>query len=50
MQSTQGGTGAAFFRTENGGYGTAWKAGQTKQVEEVPLYKELVSILMKQME
>ena len=45
MQPTgAGGTGAAFFRTENGGYGTVWKAGQTKAVEEVPLYKELVSI------
>ena len=37
------GSGAAFFRTENGGYGTAWKSGTTKQVEEVPLYKEIVS-------
>ena len=44
MQPTgANGTGAAFFRTENGGYGTAWKSGQAKTVEEVPLYKELVS-------
>ena len=38
------GSGAANFRTESGGYGTVWKSGTAKTVEEVPLYKELVSL------
>ena len=39
------GSGAANFRTESGGYGTVWKSGTAKTVEEVPLYKELVSLI-----
>ena len=45
MQVTEAAKGQkAFFRTNNGGYGTAWEAGQTTDPMEVPQYKELVSI------
>ena len=45
MQVTQAASGEkAFFRTNNGGYGTNWEAGQTSDPNEVPQYRELVSI------
>ena len=45
MQVTQAAAGEkAFFRTNNGGYGTSWEAGQTSDPNEVPQYRELVSI------
>ena len=45
MQVTQAAAGEkAFFRTNNGGYGTNWEAGQTNDPTEVPQYRELVSI------
>ena len=45
MQVTQAAAGEkAFFRTNNGGYGTNWEAGQTSDPNEVPQYRELVSI------
>lgn len=44
MQVTDAAKGQqAFFRTNNGGYGTVWEAGQTKDPMEVPQYRELVS-------
>ena len=47
MQVTQAANGEkAFFRTNNGGYGTNWEAGQTNDPNEVPQYRELVSILI----
>ena len=39
------GTGSAFFRTGNGGYGTQWQSGNSQDVTETPLYKELVSVV-----
>ena len=45
MQVTEAAKGQpAFFRTNNGGYGTAWEAGQTNDTAEVPQYKDLVSL------
>ena len=45
MQVTSAAKGqTAFFRTNNGGYGTAWEAGQTQDPHEVPQYRDLVSI------
>ena len=45
MQVTEAAKGQpAFFRTNNGGYGTAWEAGQTNDPAEVPQYKDLVSL------
>lgn len=45
MQVTEAAAGEkAFFRTNNGGYGTSWEAGQTNDPNEVPQYRELVSI------
>ena len=47
MQVTQAANGEkAFFRTNNGGYGTNWEAGQTNDPTEVPQYRELVSIVL----
>ena len=44
MQVTDAAKGQpAFFRTNNGGYGTAWEAGRTDDPTEVPQYRELVS-------
>ena len=44
MQVTQAAKGqSAFFRTNNGGYGTQWEAGQTNDPAEVPQYKDIVS-------
>ena len=49
MQVTQAAKGqSAFFRTNNGGYGTKWEAQQAAGVDvtdptEVPQYKDLVS-------
>ena len=34
---------AAFFKTNNSGYGTQWEAGQTSDPTEVPQYRDLVS-------
>ena len=45
MQVTDAAKGQpAFFRTNNGGYGTAWEAGRTDDPTEVPQYRELVSL------
>ena len=44
MQVTEAAKGQpAFFRTNNGGYGTIWEAGRTDEPAEVPQYRELVS-------
>ena len=44
MQTTEAAKGqAAFFRTNNNGYGTRWEAGETNDPTEVPQYKDLVS-------
>ena len=46
MQVTSAAKGQmSFFRTNNGGYGTAWEAGQTNDPTEVPQYRDLVSCL-----
>ena len=49
MQVTQAAKGqSAFFRTNNGGYGTEWDSKQggvdTADPTEVPKYAELVSL------
>ena len=42
MQVTEAAKGQqAFFRTNNGGYGTQWEAGMVNEPAEVPQYKEL---------
>ena len=52
MQVTQAAKGqAAFYRTNNSGYGTAWEAAQaaggaTNDPAEVPQYRDLVSSLV----
>ena len=44
MQVTEAAKGQkAFYRSNNGGYGTTWQAGQTNDPAEVPQYRELVS-------
>ena len=44
MQVTQAAKGQkAFYRSNNGGYGTTWQAGQTNDPTEVPQYRDLVS-------
>ena len=44
MQVTTAAKGqSAFFRTNNGGYGTQWEAGTTTDPTEVPQYRDLVS-------
>ena len=46
MQVTEAAKGQpAFFRTNNGGYGTKWEAGRTDDPAEVPQYRELVSLI-----
>lgn len=50
MQVTSAAKGqSAFFRTNNGGYGTAWEASQgqaqNNDPAEIPQYRELVSCL-----
>ena len=53
MQVTQAAKGqSAFFRTNNGGYGTEWDSKQggvdTADPTEVPKYAELVSLPLNQ--
>ena len=44
MQVTQAAKGQqAFYRSNNGGYGTEWQAGRTDDPAEVPQYRDLVS-------